>query len=261
MRALLLSSFLLVGAALTHASGDPVAEVQKKDNALKAYLQKTKGQTLTKVQQDSLKQLINGIFDFSELGKRSLGKNWGDLNEAQQKDFIAVFKRMVENTSIKRLENYRSDSARYTVTGSGEKTIVKRRVSISSTSTVERLEKRINVHRSWRSFQARNAMRRRENGLRRRFEDLASAFCAFFLPLGNERSRKRPLPRHQDQKCASHEASLPHLTNNEKRHGHSASTTAKAPSQTISPRSCADASSGLHSLPCRRSSRTARGSS
>lgn len=128
MRALLLSSFLLVGAALTHASGDPVAEVQKKDNALKAYLQKTKGQTLTKVQQDSLKQLINGIFDFSELGKRSLGKNWGDLNEAQQKDFIAVFKRMVENTSIKRLENYRSDSARYTVSGTGEKTVVKGKI-------------------------------------------------------------------------------------------------------------------------------------
>lgn len=126
MRALILTSFLL--ATATFAANDPVAEVQKKDIALKAYLQKTKGATLTKVQQDSLKQLINGIFDFSELGKRSLGKNWAELNKTQQDSFIAVFKRMVENTSIKRLENYRSDSARYTVKGSGEKTVVQGKI-------------------------------------------------------------------------------------------------------------------------------------
>lgn len=126
MRALILSSLLL--ATATFAANDPVAEVQKKDIALKAYLQKTKGTTLTKVQQDSLKQLINGIFDFSELGKRSLGKNWATLNKPQQDSFIAVFKRMVENTSIKRLENYRSDSARYTVKGTGEKTVVQGKI-------------------------------------------------------------------------------------------------------------------------------------
>lgn len=120
-----LSVALLLLAGLTPAfAGDPVAEIQKKDRDLQDYLKKNKG-TLTHVQQDSLKHLINGIFDFPELGKRSLGKNWAPLSKVQQDSFVAVFKRMVENTSVKRLENYRSDSAHYTVSGTGEKTIVR----------------------------------------------------------------------------------------------------------------------------------------
>jgi phospholipid transport system substrate-binding protein len=148
MRALILISLLAVGT--TFASNDPVAEIQKKDGALQDYLAKNKG-TLTKVQQDSLKYLINGIFEFSELGKRSLGKNWETLSKPQQDSFIAVFKRMVENTSIKRLENYRSDSARYTLVGTGEKTIVKGVVwSKGKSSKVE--YKLLQVNGRWRAW-------------------------------------------------------------------------------------------------------------
>ncbi|MEN9354248.1 MAG: hypothetical protein RL318_1573 [Fibrobacterota bacterium] len=148
MRALILSTLLAVGTTL--AASDPVAEIQKKDAALQDYLAKNKG-TLTKVQQDSLKFLINGIFDFSELGKRSLGSQWDSLNKPQQDTFIAVFKRMVENTSIKRLENYRSDSARYTVSGTGEKTVVKGKVwSKGKSSSVD--YKLLQVNGRWRAW-------------------------------------------------------------------------------------------------------------
>jgi phospholipid transport system substrate-binding protein len=147
-----LSVALLLLAGLTPAfAGDPVAEIQKKDRDLQDYLKKCKGTALTHVQQDSLKFLINGIFDFSELGKRSMGKNWAPLSGVQQDSFVSVFKRMVENTSIKRLENYRSDSATYSVSGAGEKTVVKGTVwSKGKSSKVE--YKLLQVNGRWKAW-------------------------------------------------------------------------------------------------------------
>lgn len=102
---------------------DPVADIRRHDEELQAMLKRYSPSN--KVQQDSLKKMINGMFSFPELGKRALGKNWATLKKPQQDSFVAVFRRMVENTSIKRLENYRADSTKYApVTGSGDKTVV-----------------------------------------------------------------------------------------------------------------------------------------
>lgn len=145
-----LIALLLLSAGITLAASDPVAEIQKKDHDLQNYLRHNKG-ALNHTQQDSLKHLINGIFDFSELGKRSMGKNWAPLTKAQQDEFISVFKTMVENTSIKRLENYKSDSAHYTLTGSGAQTVVHGTVwSKGKSSKVE--YKLMQVGGRWRAW-------------------------------------------------------------------------------------------------------------
>jgi phospholipid transport system substrate-binding protein len=104
-------------------AADPVAEIRKNDQQLQTTLRSNK--TYTAAQQDSLKKLINGMFSFSELGKRALGKHWTTLKKPQQDSFVAVFRRLVENTSVKRLENYKADSTVYSAaTGTGDKTQV-----------------------------------------------------------------------------------------------------------------------------------------
>jgi len=115
----------LVFAASVFASpkADPVTEVRRHDEELQAMLKRYN--SADKSQQDSLKKLINGMFSFNELGKRALGKTWATLKKPQQDSFVVVFRRMVENTSIKRLESYRADSTKYSpVVGSGDKTVV-----------------------------------------------------------------------------------------------------------------------------------------
>jgi phospholipid transport system substrate-binding protein len=147
MRVFCLTLVLAVGLAV---ASDPVAEIQRKDHDLQAFLKHNRG-TLSRVQQDSLKHLINDIFDFQELGRRSLGKNWNGLSKAQQADFIKVFQQMVENTSIKRLENYRSDSATYVASGTGAKTVVRGTVwSKGRSSKVE--YKLMLVNGRWRAW-------------------------------------------------------------------------------------------------------------
>jgi len=89
---------------------DPVAVIRHKDQELQKCIKDKNSDKKT----GEIKQLINGIFDFEELGRRALGKKaWAGFTPDQQSRFVSAFKRMVENSSIKKLEVYQSDSTRY----------------------------------------------------------------------------------------------------------------------------------------------------
>jgi phospholipid transport system substrate-binding protein len=119
----LLVLLVLTGAVFAQSKPDPVDDVRRHDQELQAMLKRYK--STDKAQQDTLKSLINGMFSFQELGKRALGKTWATLKKPDQDSFVAVFRKMVENSSIKRLESYRADSTQYSVaTGTGDKTVV-----------------------------------------------------------------------------------------------------------------------------------------
>lgn len=103
---------VLTAGAMAFAAnpGDPVAIIKKKD----AELQKMLRDKTASKQTDRLKLLINGIFDFEELGKRALGPDtWKTMTPDQQKRFVKAFREMVENASVKKLEAYESDSSTY----------------------------------------------------------------------------------------------------------------------------------------------------
>lgn len=88
--------------------GDPVDIIRKKDAELQKLLREKPAKT------DRIKVLINGIFDFEELGKKALGPElWKGMSPDQQKRFVKAFREMVENSSIKKLEAYQSDSTAY----------------------------------------------------------------------------------------------------------------------------------------------------
>lgn len=102
---------------------DPVESVRRHDQELQAFLKRYHSSNVA--QKDTLKKLVNGMFSFPELGKRALGKTWSTLKKPEQDTFVAVFKRAVESSSIKRLESYRSDSTHYSASvGAGDKTVV-----------------------------------------------------------------------------------------------------------------------------------------
>jgi len=102
---------------------DPVEAIRRHDQELQSLLKRS--QPATAAQRDTLKRMINEMFSFPELGKRALGKTWTTLKKPDQDTFVAVFKKAVESSSIKRLENYRADSTKYSVNaGTGDKTVV-----------------------------------------------------------------------------------------------------------------------------------------
>jgi len=106
------SSSAKPAASLDASAQDPVSVIRSKDQDLQKLLRDKNASQKT----GQLKTLINGIFDFEELGKRALGnKTWATTTPAQQKRFVTAFKSMVENSSVKKLEAYQSDSTRYDI--------------------------------------------------------------------------------------------------------------------------------------------------
>ena len=75
----LAAGILLASAVAFAAPGDPVAIIKKKDAELQKML-RDKGASKNT---DRLKVLINGIFDFEELGKREAKR--GDRGSAAQR--------------------------------------------------------------------------------------------------------------------------------------------------------------------------------
>lgn len=105
-------AIIVAAGAMAFAAnpGDPVAIIKKKDLELQKMLRDREASKKT----DRLKLLINGIFDFEELGKRALGPDtWKTMTPDQQKRFVKAFKGMVENASVRKLEAYQSDSSTY----------------------------------------------------------------------------------------------------------------------------------------------------
>ncbi len=103
------------GYALAAGPGDPVTVIKKKDAELQKLLHEKNpsGQPDAK-KTEKIKVLINGIFDFEELGKRALGPDtWKATPPDQQTRFVKAFKGMVEAASVKKLEAYESDSSLY----------------------------------------------------------------------------------------------------------------------------------------------------
>lgn len=113
VRAFPLALLALAGAAgadTARAVPDPVEAIRAQDTELQKLLRDPDvgGQT------ERVKELINGIFDFGELGRRALGStHWNRMSAGQRQRFVRAFRDMVENSSVKRLEAYSSDSTRY----------------------------------------------------------------------------------------------------------------------------------------------------
>jgi phospholipid transport system substrate-binding protein len=53
-----------------------------------------------------LTEAINTIFDFEELSKRTLGKGWKNMNDAQQKEFVHLFTELLQGVYADRLLAY-----------------------------------------------------------------------------------------------------------------------------------------------------------
>ena len=103
---------LVVGLSLmAFAAEDPVAAIKKKDGELQALLKKSNH---TAKEKERVKDLLSDSFDFEMLAKKSLSaKDWDAQDAAAQEKSVTEFKRMVRNSSAKRLELYRADSTIY----------------------------------------------------------------------------------------------------------------------------------------------------
>ena len=116
----------LMSPLVTH-SAVPVDMLREHVNKILEVLRDPalKGESGRKVKKENIRVISEEMFDFTELSKRSLGQNWDKFNPDQQKEFIKLYKSLLEETYSEKVTSY-----------TDEKIVIKKEVSLSE-KTVE----------------------------------------------------------------------------------------------------------------------------
>lgn len=109
---------LLAGAVQPSiaASPGPLGVIQAgTDKALEILRSSQAGKAPSLRQREAeILGIVNAYFNFDEMAKRSLGRPWKDQTPEKRQEFVALFKQLLFNTYISRVESY---------TGSNEKVL------------------------------------------------------------------------------------------------------------------------------------------
>jgi phospholipid transport system substrate-binding protein len=62
---------------------------------------------------DLLRKEIEPVFNFTEMAKRSLGPSWRDRTPEEQKQFVTLFRELLENSYLGKIESYQGEVIRY----------------------------------------------------------------------------------------------------------------------------------------------------
>jgi len=102
-------------ASMEMAAGEssqlpPKQLVEKTIMEAKTYIVEN-GESKSKDQvQSDLEKIIFPAFDFQEMARRSLGKNWKKSTEAEQEEFVDLFSELISRTYQKRVVRYVSET-------------------------------------------------------------------------------------------------------------------------------------------------------
>ncbi|MDQ6957567.1 MAG: ABC transporter substrate-binding protein [Mariprofundaceae bacterium] len=95
-------------------SDDPKEVVETAVNGVIHVLKSRPNQnTITLADREAIRQSVKGYFDFREMAKRSLGKPWRSMDEAQRADFVNTFRELLERSYGNRLSEYHNQTVEF----------------------------------------------------------------------------------------------------------------------------------------------------
>jgi phospholipid transport system substrate-binding protein len=75
--------------------------------------QQLKTQDRVEERRQFVKQAVNRLFDYEEMGKRTLGVQWQNLTTAEQEEFVDLFQQFLSNSYESRFEKYSDEHVQY----------------------------------------------------------------------------------------------------------------------------------------------------
>jgi phospholipid transport system substrate-binding protein len=122
---------LSLSAAPPCSAGDPTDQVKQRVDAVLEVLKdkELKKPENEKIRRAKIRAIVDTIFDFQEMSRRSLGIHWKKRTPDEQREFVSLFSDLLEDTYIKKIEKYRDEKILYTGESiRGGKAVVKTKV-------------------------------------------------------------------------------------------------------------------------------------
>ena len=103
-----LSILMFFLSTLPVYAGAPLDTVQTNVNKVVDVLRdpKLKGESSKEIKKEKLEAIYEQMFDEVELSMRTLGGNWTKLNPAQQKEFVHLYRQILEKAYIDKILSY-----------------------------------------------------------------------------------------------------------------------------------------------------------
>ena len=146
---------LLFVCPLSAYPGAPLEEVKINVNRVLDTLRDPalKGEAGKKAKKEKISAISNEMFDFTELSKRSLGQNWNKMNADQQKEFVRLFKSLLEDTYADKITAYTDEKLVFgKETSLSEKTVEVQTSVVAKTSTVQINYRVIEENGHWKVY-------------------------------------------------------------------------------------------------------------
>lgn len=114
-----LIAFFAIGLLLpaTMVSASPAQEQLKISiNKILTILKdpSLKGEAQTKKRRDALRSAIDERFSFQKMSQFSLARHWKTISPAQQKSFVILFGKLLEEVYVAKIESYTDEKIEYT---------------------------------------------------------------------------------------------------------------------------------------------------
>ncbi len=122
----ILFTCLIIVAECALANDDPLAQLQA---SVESILEVLKDEQLAVPEmrgerRQRVEALVDGIFDFQEMGKRTLGAAWDKVQPAAKKEFVDLFAALVKQRYIGKIDEYSGQKVSF------KKQIVKKKSAI-----------------------------------------------------------------------------------------------------------------------------------
>jgi phospholipid transport system substrate-binding protein len=121
---IVLNIIMLLLISLPVCAGPPLDAVQLSVNKGFEVLRdpKLKAESAKEVKKEKLRLIYDHLFDDVEMGKRTLARNWNNMNTAQRQEFVKLFRQVLEKAYIDKILAY-----------TDEKIIFEREIMVSET--------------------------------------------------------------------------------------------------------------------------------
>ncbi len=112
-----------------------------------------RGESGKKVKKEKVRAISEEMFDFTELSKRSLGQNWEKFNTDQQKEFMKLFKSLLEETYSEKITSYTDEKVVFKKeVNLSERTVEVQTVILTKTSEVPIYYRLMERNQDWKVY-------------------------------------------------------------------------------------------------------------
>ena len=100
--------FLVVGIAACALAGPATDGLKPEIDHVIATLENPalKGESKAGERRQVIRTITDGVFDWTEMAKRALGRHWAGRTPAEQQEFVGLFRDLLERAYIAKIERY-----------------------------------------------------------------------------------------------------------------------------------------------------------